>query len=334
MSTTALVGKYTVSDIVNSYSSMDGNAMYVKVANVLALKCPLFRLLPILPSNQIMSEITSKVLSMGTASLRRFNEYVVPTANHRVPSTEPIAMIQDWSEVDASLYEIQNDKDQWRMDEDMIKVESMTQSVEDQFLNGNISQYPAGINGFFTRYKSSTVRPNGVSTTRYNVQLAGGSGSDVTSIIALELGPNKVYGICPKNSRGGLNIENKGKVTSESSTGRMDVYRTKIEMFFGLVVKDDRCVQRIANIEISGSTSLFDPAQLSSALRRLPGGGQDPNTVILVSPTVMDQMDAMAMDKLNVQYTPDEVWGGQITRFQRVPVYVAEKISEAQTAIS
>lgn len=334
MSTTALVSKYTISDVMNSYSSMDGNAMYVKVANVLALKCPIFRMLPMFPSNQIMSEITSKVVSMGSASLRRFNEYVVPTANHRVPGTEPIAMFQDWSEVDAALYGIQNDPDQWRMDEDLIKIESMTQSVEDQLLNGNISQYPAGINGFFTRYKSSTVRPNGVSTTRYNVQLAGGSGSDVTSILALELGKGKVYGIYPKNSRAGINIENKGKVTSESSTGRMDVYRTLLEIFFGLVVKDDRCVQRIANIEISGSESIFNPAKLSSALRRLPGGGQDPGTVILVPPTVMDQMDEMAMDKLNVRYTPDEVWGGQQTRFMGVPVFVAEKISEAQTAIS
>ena len=332
--TTALVSKYTISDVINSYSSLDGNAMYVKVANVLALKCPLFRMLPMQASNQVMSEITSKVQSMGAGTLRRFNEYVVPTANKRVPGTEPIAMIQDWSEVDAALYNIQNDPTQWRMDEDAIKVESMTQSVEDQFINGNIASDPAGINGFFTRYKSSTVRPNGVSTTRYNVQLGGGSGSDVTSILVLELGPNKVYGIYPKNTRAGLNIENKGLVTSESSTGRMDVYRTKMEMFFGLVVKDDKCVQRIANIEISGTDNLFNPAQLSSALRRLPGGGQAPGTVILVPPTVMDQMDVMAMDKLNVQYTPDEVWGGQITRFQRVPVYVAEKISEAQTAIS
>jgi hypothetical protein len=334
MSTTALVSKYTISDIINSYSSMGGNAMYVKVANVLALKCPLFRMLPMVASNQVMSEITSKIAAMGSPTLRRFNEYVVPTANHRVPATEPIAMFQDWSEVDSALCDIQNDPTQWRMDEDMVKVESITQAVEDQFLNGNISQYPAGINGFFTRYKSSTVRPNGVTSTRYNVQLAGGSGSDVTSILVLELGKNKVYGIYPKNSRAGLNIENKGKVTSESSTGRMDVYRTKFEMFFGLVVRDDRYVQMIRNVEVSGSTSIFNPAQLASALRRLPGGGQDSGTVILVPPTVMDQMDEMAMDKNNVKYEPDNVWGGQITKFQGVPVYVAEKISEAQTAIS
>jgi hypothetical protein len=90
----------------------------------------------------------------------------------------------------------------------------------------------------------------------------------------------------------------------------------------------------VRNIEVSGTSNTFDPDQLSSALRRLPGGGQDPNTVILVPPTVMDQMDTLARDKFNVTYTPDEVWGGQITRFMRVPVYMAEKISEAQTAIS
>lgn len=326
--------KYTVSDIVGSYSSLDGNAMYVKVANVLALKCPLFRMLPMFPTNQLMSEIYSKVSSMGSASLRRFNEYIVPTVNKRTTDSEPIAMFQDWSEVDAALCDIQNDPTQWRMDEDLIKVESLTQSVEDQLVNGNINQYPAGINGLFTRYNSSTARPNGVSTTRYNVQLAGGSGSDVTSIIAMELGPTKVYGIFPKNSRAGINIENKGKVTSESTTGRMDVYRTKLELYYGLVVRDDRCVQMVRNIEVSGNDNIFDPALLSSALRRLPGGGQDPNTVILVPPSIIDQMDQLADDKNNVTYTPDEAFGGFITRFKRVPVFVADKISETQTAIS
>lgn len=326
--------KYTVSDIVGSYSSLDGNAMYVKVANVLALKCPLFRMLPMFPTNQLMSEIYSKVSSMGSASLRRFNEYIVPTVNKRTTDSEPIAMFQDWSEVDAALCDIQNDPTQWRMDEDLIKVESLTQSVEDQLVNGNINQYPAGINGLLTRYNSSTARPNGVSTTRYNVQLAGGSGSDVTSIIAMELGPTKVYGIFPKNSRAGINIENKGKVTSESTTGRMDVYRTKLELYYGLVVRDDRCVQMVRNIEVSGNDNIFDPALLSSALRRLPGGGQDPNTVILVPPSIIDQMDQLADDKNNVTYTPDEAFGGFITRFKRVPVFVADKISETQTAIS
>lgn len=333
MSTTELT-KYTISDVINSYSSLDGNAMYVKSANVLALKCPLFRMLPVFPTNQIMSEIFSKVNSMGSPSLRRFNEYVTPTKNSRTPGTEPVAMFDDWSEVDSALYDLQNDKEQWRMDEDMMKMESMAQAIEDQLLNGNMGTYPAGINGLFTRYNLSTRRPNGVSSTRYNVQLAGGSGSDVTSVIAMELGPTKVYGIYPKNSRAGINLENKGKVTSESSGARMDVYRTHLQAYFGLVVKDDRCVQMVRNIEVSGTSNLFDPDQLSSALRRLPGGGQDPNTIILCSPTIMDQMDSLARDKFNVTYTPDEAFGGMTTRFMRVPVYVADKISEAQTAIS
>jgi hypothetical protein len=328
------ISKYTISDVINTYSSLDGNAMYVKAANILARKCPLFRMLPVYPTNQIMSEIYSKVTSMGTPSLRRFNEYVTPTRNTRTPGTEPVAMFDDWSEVDSALYELQNDPEQWRMDEDLVKMEAIAQAIEDQYLNGNMGTYPAGINGLFTRFKLSTAYPNGDTGARYNVQLAGGAGADVTSVIALELGPTKVYGIYPKNSRAGIALENKGKVTSESSGARMDVYRTHLQAYFGLVVKDDRCVQMVRNIEVSGTSNTFDPDQLSSALRRLPGGGQDPNTVILCSPTIMDQMDSLARDKFNVTYTEDNAFGGMLTRFMRVPVYVADKISESQTAIS
>ena len=331
---TDLLKKYTVSDILNSYSSLDGNANYIYMANVLALKCPLMQYLPLAASNQVMSEITSKVTSMGSSSTRTFNEYVAPTANHRTPATEPITMVQDWSQIDAALMNIQNDPGKWRSDEDSIKIESITQKMEDLVLNGKLSTDPKGLDGILTRYNVSTTRPNGVSTTRYNVQLAGGSGSDVTSIVILETGLNKVYGTYPKNSRAGLNIEDKGIVTSESSGSLMDVYRTKFEWYLGLVIRDDRYVQLIRNIEVTGSSNIFDPAQVSSALRRLPGGGQAPGTIMLVSPSVMDQMDQMADDKFNVTYTPNEAFGGFVTRFKGVPVLMAEKLSETETAIS
>lgn len=338
MATNSLAAVTTISDVINTYSSLDGNAAYVKAVNILARKIPLFRYLPVKASNQVMSEITSKVSSLGTPSLRRFNEYISPTKNQRTPGTEPIALFEDWSEVDDALYQIQNDPIQWRMDEDAAKMESMGQAIEDQLFNGNISEYPAGINGLFIRYNSSTTYPNGDSSTgaRYNVQLAGGSGSDVTSVVVLELGPTKVHGIFPKNTRAGIFLENMGRQTIYNSTGqRMLVQQTHLQAFFGLVVRDDRCVQMVRNIEVSGSTSLLDMNMLSSALRRLPGGGQDPNTIILCSPTVMDQFDQQANEKLNVIYTPDNVWGGMITRFKGVPVYIAEKgIKETQTAIS
>lgn len=337
MPTTETLGNYTIMDIVNSYTSLDGQAMYIWAAKVMSKKCPLLRHLPFFPSNQIMSNIGSRVTYLPTPGTRRFNEGVPTTASHKTPFTDPIAMVEDYSEVDYALWKIQNDPNQWRQDEDAAKIEAMTQKMESLFIYGSLDSDPGAFDGLATRFNSSTRRPNGVSWHPYNVILNGGSGSDVVSVWVLELGKKKVYGIYPKNLPAGLQIEDLGKVTVNTGTSGspryMEALRTHFAWYAGLVVEDERCVQRIANIEVSGTQNLFDEDNLIKALNRLPGGGNAANTIILVTLDVKDYLDIRAKDKTNVQYTPDEVWGGNITRFKGVPVYVSEVLT-FETAIS
>jgi len=337
MATTAVLGNYTLMDIVNSYTTLDGQAQYIWAAKVMAKKCPLLRFLPFFPSNQIMSNIGSRVTYLPTPGTRRFNEGVAPTASHKTPFSDPIAMVEDYSEVDYALWKIQNDPNQWRQDEDAAKVEAMTQKMETLFISGTIATDPAAFDGLAARFNSSTRRPNGVSFTPYNVILNGGSGADVVSVWVLEMGKKKVYGIYPKNLPVGLQIEDLGKVTINTNTlgtpKYMEALRTHFAWHCGFVVEDERCVQRLANIEITGASNLFDEDNLIKLLNRLPGGGSAENTIILVTLDVKDYLDIRAKDKTNVQYTPDQIWGGNITRFKGVPVYISE-IMTVETAIA
>jgi hypothetical protein len=265
---TAVVTNYTIMDIVNGYTSLDGQAQYLWAAKVMAKKCPLLRLLPFFASNQIMSNIGSRVTYLPTPGTRRFNEGVAPTASHKTPFTDPIAMVEDYSEVDYALWKIQNDPNQWRQDEDAAKVEAMTQAMETLFIYGSLATDPGAFDGLANRFKSTTKRPNGVSFTPYNVISNGGSGNDCVSVWALELGNKKVYGIYPKNLPAGLQIEDLGKVTALmsdsplSSPKLMEALRSHFAWHAGLVVEDERCVQRIANIEISGTSYVFDEDNL------------------------------------------------------------------------
>lgn len=339
MASTALIGSYTIMDIVNSYTTMDGQAAYMWAAKVMAKKCPLLRFLPFFPSNQIMSNIGSRVTYLPTPGTRRFNEGVAPTASHKTPFSDPICMVEDYSEVDYALWKIQNDPNSWRQDEDAAKVEAMTQKMENLFIYGSLATDPASLDGLATRFNLSTRRPNGVSFTPYNVILNGGSGGDCVSAWAFELGKKKMYGIYPKNLPAGLQIEDLGKVTALmsdsplSSPKLMEALRTHFAWHCGLVVDDERCVQRLANIETSGTDYLFNEDNLIKLLNRLPGGGSAENTIILVNLDVKDYLDIRAKDKNNVQYTPDNVWGGNITRFKGVPVYISE-ILTAETDVT
>ena len=168
--------------------------------------------------------------------------------------------------------------------------------------------------------------------------LNGGSGSDLASVWAVEMGARKVHGIYPKNLPAGLQIEDLGKVTVNTNTltspKYMEALRTHFAWYAGLVIYDERCVVRLGNVEVSGVDNLFNEDNLIKLLNRLPGGGGAENTVILCTQSVKEYLDIRAKDKTNVNYTPDEVWGGNITRFRGVPVYVSEVMLETETAIS
>lgn len=339
MASTDILGYPTLVDIVKEYSSMDAGGVYLKAAQVLDRRIPLLRALPMIKSNQIISNIGSRDTQLGVATNKQHGGFTTPTGTGSTPFTDPIALFEDYSVIALENYKIQSNPDQWRFNRDRRKIEGIGQGVEYNLFYDSIAANAGGINGLATRFNSSTVRPNGDSSWGYNVRLAGGSGSDTTSIWLIEPGEEKVFLIFPVNiDQGGMIIRNLGESTeTNSSGGKRQVLTTHLQWYVGLVVADERCVQRIANIETSGSSNIFDPDQLVEAKRQLPSMGEAPGTFIACNRTIATQMDKAALDKSNGYFTSGidgDIWGASVTRFQRIPILVAEKILDTETAIS
>ena len=339
MATTAVVTANTIMDVVNSYTSLDDKAKYIWAAKVLARKCPFFQDMPMRPGNQIFSNIGARQTYLPTPGTRRFNEGVSPTASHSTPYTEGIAMFEDYSEVDKVLCDMQNDPAAWRQERDGAKLEAMSQKAEDQIIYGAKSTDPNGWDGFSTRFKLSTYRPNGDSTWPVNVALAGGStASTVTSIWMIGWGIGRVFGIYPPNLTAGIKVEDLGRVTVVTNTlaapKYMEAYRTFIGLYFGINIEDERFVQRIANHEVSGEANIFDPRLLIQMKNRMPDLA---NAVIYCNRTIKTQMDVYAMDKANGFYTQGadgDIFGRPVTMFQGIPVRLADMIDDTETVIA
>lgn len=340
MTTTAVLGYNTIMDVVNEYTSMDAYAMHLEAAKVLHRLIPLMKMLPMEKSNQIMSHIGVRESYLPTPGTRRFNEVIAPTASHSTPFSEPIAMFADYSEVDAALWKIQSEPNKWRAGKDEKKIHAMGQKVEYELIYGTISTDPGSFNGLARRANTLTTYPNGDSTWEYNTYGGGGTGSDTTSIFLMELGPGKIYATYPANLPAGLNVKDLGEQTKESSGSYMQVLRTYFELFLGLVIEDERCFMRYANIESSGSSNIFDPEALITLKNRLPGSGEAPGTVVMCNRRIKTQMEIAAMNKTNAYYTIDDlngagaVFGGPVLKFHGMPVIVNEKIVNTETAIS
>lgn len=232
----------------------------------------------------------------------------------------------------------------------MNHVEGFKQKLESELFYGSLTQDPGGFNGLSQRFNNLESLPNGLSDWPSNVWNNGATSGAVTSIWLVEFGKSKVYGIYPYNSPGGLKIEDLGETTKEFATSTaagpsqnrlMQVYRTHLEWMIGLQVADERCVQRIANINPTPlSANNFDENVIIESAGYLPGHGEAPGTVMLVNRALKIQINIRATSqKLNAYYTQEkttgDVWGARtITRFQGIPILEAEKISNYETVLT
>jgi hypothetical protein len=343
------LGYSTFFDIVQNYSSMDARAQFIIPARVLDRSTPFIKMLPMVASNNILSNIAVRTDSLPVASTRRWNEGIKATAAKNVPLSDPIALFEDYSEVDKDLWEIQNQPNAWRSDQDMNHIEGLFQLLESTVIYGNIAVSPGAFNGLSTRFNNLTSVPNGDSTWKPNVWNGGASSGNVTSAWMIEFSPESLYGIYPPNTPAGLSIRDLGEFTKEISSALgsvgsnylYQVLRTMLRWYVGIQIADERCVQRIANINPTIlSSNNFDENIFIAAKNQLPRFGEAPGTAIFVNRDLKTQIDIRAVSqKINTYFTPPgdgsmDVFGKSVTKFQNIPIYTAEKILSTETVVS
>lgn len=341
------LGYSTFTDILANYSSADAGAKFVMPKRVLDRMTPLVKMLPMVASNNILSNIATRTDSLPVASTRRFNEGILATTSKNTPINDPIAMFEDYSEVDKALWKIQNDPNMWRADQDMNHIEGLMQTMESMLFYGSLQNNPGAFNGLATRFNNLESYPNGDTSWQPNVWNGGQNSGNVTSAWMIQFGSDSVYGIYPPNTQAGLAVEDLGEVTKERPNGTGAVggnymyqaLRTHLTWFMGMQIADERCVQRIANINpVALGSGNFDENIFIQAKNQLPRSGEVAGTVILVNRALKTQIDIRAVSQKINAYTmfkPGmDVFGTPVTEFQGIPIYVAEKILNTETPLT
>lgn len=337
MSEVDLSGVYTLVDFMKMVGA---DQKVLTCAQTLARKNPIVREVPIMEANQALTHIGNRQGALPTVGKRALNDGVLTAAHKEVPVTAPMSLFETMSKVDEEIIRLAGAaRDAVRTRKDMAFVEALTQAVADEIFYGSLGDDALGFNGLATKFNSSTAYPNGDSSWYYNVQLAGGDGSDTTSIWAIEWGPEKAHLIYPKGTQAGLEIADKGlqKVSGITSSTEYFAWMTQFKWRVGLYVQDERCVQRIANVETASAATeyIFDDDMLIRALNQLPDMGENPFTRIYVNRTIRTQMDIRLKDKNNMNYTSiADAFGKPVLFFRGVPVQVCDAILNTETVIS
>lgn len=283
---------------------------------------------PWMPSNDVWTNKTTRRGSLPTGSRRKLNQRVTASVSRTTEIMDVIEQLEDYCDVDVALVDSMPSPALFRSGEVDAFIEGLGQTVASDIIYANSNSDPDSMHGIAARL--------GTLDGRFCID-ASGTGSDVTSIYIVTWGQTTAHLIYPKNMAATLGVQHtdKGQVTSETSSGLIEVYRDHFLIRCGLVVRNPRAIARLANIETAGASNTFDEDDLITLLNNMETG---PGTRIYCNETIMTQMQIRAKDKANVYYTPggNALSGEPLMSFQGVPVrqIAREILLNTETAIS
>lgn len=263
---------------------------------------------------------------------RRLYQGVQPTKSSRAQVTASTGMLEDYSEVDKALADLNGNTAAFRLSEDAAHIEGYNQKVARSLVYEDEAVNEEAITGIMPHFSSTTAG------TGEQILPAGGTGTDNASILLIGWAANTVFGIFPKGSKAGLQMNDLGEVTAEADTvpakgngnrGLYQAYRTHYRWDMGLVVQDYRYVVRIANIDrsllgadptVSGYTGANLPDLMFEALEMLPSL-ENCRPVFYMDRTILTKLRQQIPHVVKNSTLSTEIVGGKrLTDFQGVPI--------------
>lgn len=286
---------------------------------------------PYYQANRGLTHTHRRTTSRPSSTRRLFYKGVTGTALVSEVINEPLILFEARSEIDEDEVDTVDNGDEIRRQEDGAQAGGMIDDFCNAIFNDARTSGAEYLNGLKVRM-ATISHPGGSTTTLPYVWDNGGTSSTLTSMYLIEWGPKASFAIYPsgKAMAGttlGVEARNKGKEKVTETAGSLAVYYayvTQFKKWCGLVVRDDRKVARIANIEtaVTGSNR-FDEDILIRALRH--GRFDMRTTRLYCNPYLAADLDIRAKDKGNVQWSTTEVFGRKVTTFLEIPIRVLDE---------
>lgn len=252
---------YSLKDVV---ARKDPNGQLATVAEILQQSNTIMDDCPMQEGLLEVGDQVTVRTQLGSPEWKRFNEYASPSVAKVDNVTELTGHIEDWSQIDCDLVKRAADPAGFMMRESTPKIEAIGQEVATTMIYGNVQTDPKTFHGFMPRL--SKLNDTYMSGDPVVLDAGGTTAGAQASILLVGWNENKIHGIYPKGTAGGVQFDNKGKVTSEVDGKYLDVYRCKFSQDVGLAVRDYRYMVRIANIDVASLASINTSADTAANL--------------------------------------------------------------------
>jgi len=240
---TLSTGQLTLADMAKRLSP---NGKIDPIAELLSQQNEMLEDIVWQEANQPTSHVVTVLTGLPAVYWRAYNQGVPSGKSTTAQITEPCAMLEARSHIDAKLLNLNGNSAGFRLSEESAFLEAMNQEFAGKIFNGNVGVDAKTYSGLATRYSTTSAGNGG------NIILGGGSGSDNASMYLVVWGEQTVFMTFPKGSKAGLNRKDLGEESVTDANGNWyQAARSLFQWDAGLVVKDWRYVVRIPNIDVS-----------------------------------------------------------------------------------
>jgi hypothetical protein len=239
---------------------------------------------------------------------------------------------------------LQPDAAKYRRQQERAYIEAMGQEFANTLVAGSTApgQAPEEFDGLLARYNtlstadSAFVLSNGASA---------GTGASLTSIWFIQWMPGGTYLIHPRNATGGgIKKEDMGRVYTlagnssntpsyEPNNKQLWAFITEFSWDVGLAIEDTRTTKRLANISTNAATdsATLDEDKIIQIRNNFKG---NTTPFMYVNETIFTQLQILAKDKNNVQWSMDTPFGRPQMFFMDMPVRRLDAIATTETIVS
>jgi len=296
--------------------------------------------IPWVEANDGESHVYTLRTSLPAISWINLNTGITPTVSSTAQSRDACGIMGAVVEVDKNVAEKGGLVQHNIMTEAQAHIEAMAQEFAGTLMYGNVTTAPNEFHGFAPRFNSLS------GTTSENVIDGAGTGSDNSSIWLVDWGQGKVYGIYPKGSKAGLEQNNRGLQSVDTTAGagssgaRLLVYQTYFFWKCGLAVQDWRRVVRGANIDISALVAKSSAADLFDIMikmiHRLPDGIASSGARFYMNRSTIQMLDIQARDDVQTggQLGYKDVGGERMLNFRGIPIRLVDQLTETEAQIT
>jgi len=255
---------------------------------------------------------------------RIYNKGVGKAATQTTPIQDRIAMLAEYSIVDAEMIKHSGNIQAARMSEASGIIKGMGLTQAETIINGDGS--------IAEEFDGLMVRRNKI--TEKLVIDAGGTGNELTSIYLVAAGPDLFHFIYPKGSKSvGVDREDRGIVDVEDEEGNeYPAYKDYFTAQYGITVKAPDALIRIANIPVK---TIKADELIDIIIDASYGLVQGASTYAMYSNVdILKKIDKAARDKDNVAYTKEDPWGKPIAHIRDLRCRRMDVITSKEEAIA